>query len=250
MTLLLSGVGQAKADLMYNNGPINGTVDAWTISQGDQVSDSFTLSSATTVTGVQFGVWAIPGDTMTSVDWAISTGPTGGGVGDGSQPSGIIASGTASTSTAFQYTSVYGYDIDLINFSLSTPVAAGTYYLSLQNAVVPSGNSSYWDENEGPSTAYENYYGNLANASIPGTTGSESFQLYGSAVPEPSSARSFSDGLVQFDRVRMESAQAGNCLSLPSPVRLGGMRCPLAGFERGTGQGLAIHCCCCPCCWR
>jgi PEP-CTERM motif len=185
--VVLAG-GQARAALMYDNGPINGGVDAFTINFGYQVSDSFTMSSATTVTGVQFGLWAAPGDTISSVDWAISTGPTGGGVADGNPPSGIIASGTASTSSVFQNSNGFGYDLDEVNFSLNVPLGVGTYFLSLSNAVMSNGDPGYWDENNGPSSAYQSTIGSLANIDVPNTTGSESFQIYGgSAVPEPSS---------------------------------------------------------------
>jgi hypothetical protein len=175
--------------LLYDNGPINGTVDAFTINFGYQVSNSFTLAQASQLTGVQFGTWQLPGDKTTAVDWTISTGPTGGGVGDGSQPSGIIASGTASTTdTLFSSSNPYEYQLDEITFPLSLTLAPGTYYLSLQNGVVNTGDPVYWDANNGPSTAYENYIGLLnGNSEDPG--GSESFQIYGTpaTVPEPTS---------------------------------------------------------------
>ena len=34
----------ATADTLYDNGPYNGTTDAWAINFGQSVSDSFTLS--------------------------------------------------------------------------------------------------------------------------------------------------------------------------------------------------------------
>jgi PEP-CTERM motif len=181
---------------LYDNGPINGNIDAWTINFGFQLSNSFTLTQPSNLTGVQFGVWAFPGDSLTSVDWAISTGPTGSGVGDGSQPSGIIASGTASTSSAFQFTNSFGYDIDEINFPLNVSLAAGTYYLSLQNAVVASNNPIFWDQNNGPSLAYENSIGLLnGNTDFDPPGGSESFQIFGTippaTVPEPASMALF-----------------------------------------------------------
>ncbi len=169
---------------MYDNGPINGTLASIAISQGGQISDSFTLSQTTNLTGVQFGVDLHHGDQLTSVGWTISTGPTGDGVGDGNQPIGIIASGTATTSTTFQSNDSIGDDLDEINFTLNTTLPAGTYYLSLQNAVVTGGHAAVWDMNNGPSTAFGSKIGNLANTTGPGTTGSESFQLFG-FVPPP-----------------------------------------------------------------
>ena len=55
----------------YNNGPINGTVDAWTINFGYIVSDTF-VPDANTVTGFMAGLWEFPGDTLTSLGWTIT----------------------------------------------------------------------------------------------------------------------------------------------------------------------------------
>ncbi len=46
----------------YEDGPINGTTDAWTINFGYVVSDTFTVpSNSTAVTGFDFGAWEYPG---------------------------------------------------------------------------------------------------------------------------------------------------------------------------------------------
>src|ERR1700679_2766713 len=64
---------------IYNDGPINGTVDAWTINEDFFVGDSFTVSSgASTISGMQFGAWLFPGDTLESVQVWISSEPLGG----------------------------------------------------------------------------------------------------------------------------------------------------------------------------
>jgi PEP-CTERM motif len=184
LALLLGGVGQAKADLVYDNGPINGTITGWTINFGYVVSDSFTVSSATSLTGAQIGLWAAPGDdNPTSVQWSIGSATYGSD----------ISSGTGVLSSTYQYTNGYGYDILKSTFSLTGSVAAGTtYWFTLQNAVLPSGNPIYWDQNNGPSTAYENSVGQLTPPN-----GSESFQLYGtSAVPEPSTVTLLTIGVV------------------------------------------------------
>jgi len=48
----------ALAGEIYNDGPINGTVDGWTINFGFVVGDSFTVSAGTsTINGIQFGAW-------------------------------------------------------------------------------------------------------------------------------------------------------------------------------------------------
>ena len=70
----------------YDNGPINGTTDAWTINFGYIVSDSFTIDGDHPVEGFSFGVWEFPGDVVTSVDWSITSSENSGTV---------FASGTA-----------------------------------------------------------------------------------------------------------------------------------------------------------
>ncbi len=123
----------------YDNGPINGTTDAWTINFGYVVSDTFTLASAGTVTGVSFGVWEFPGDTMQTVDYTITSTENGTGVGL-----------TVNVSDKFISTNQFGYNIDLISFnSGGVPLAAGTYWLNLYNATVASGDPVFWDENSG-----------------------------------------------------------------------------------------------------
>ena len=63
---------------LYDNGAINGTTDGWTINFGFVVSDTFTLSTASTVTGLNFGAWVFPGDTLTSAEVSITSSEFGG----------------------------------------------------------------------------------------------------------------------------------------------------------------------------
>jgi hypothetical protein len=167
--VVLAGVvgaaGAGQSAVLYSNGPINGTINAWTINYGYAVSDSFTLTQAATVTGVDFGVWAFPGDTMTSVDWGITSAA-------GTYP----ITGTATVNTTYLSTNGYGYDLLTASFSLPQTLAAGTYYLALQNASASNADPIYWDENNGPSAATENTLGPI---------GSQAFTVYGSSAPEP-----------------------------------------------------------------
>src|SRR6202167_5042953 len=68
----------ATAQTLYSNGPVNGTTDAWTINFGFVVSDTFTLSSASTVTGVNFYAWLVGTDTIQSAEIAITSSEFGG----------------------------------------------------------------------------------------------------------------------------------------------------------------------------
>jgi hypothetical protein len=182
----------ASAGVLYDNGPINGGIIAWTINEGFAVTDSFELATNSTVTGVNFGAWAFGGDTPLSVDWIISTSNAFDG-------STSVGSGTASLTNAFQVTNGYGYNVYQSNFSVgSRQLNAGTYWLQLQNAVTTNAYPLYWDENDGLSLAYENTIGQLGSGSDP-PGGSESFQILGAvgtATPEPSSLALFGSGIL------------------------------------------------------
>jgi len=167
--------------IIYNNGPANGSVDAWTINFGYIVSDTFTLASTNTVSGFDFTVWAYPGDTALTVDWSITSAEFGGTT---------YGSGTASLTSSFISSNQYGYDIDSLSASgLNVVVGAGTYWLNLQNATTAFGDPLFWDENSGLSSASESAIGTIA---------SEAFDIRGQGPesPEPSSILLFGSGIL------------------------------------------------------
>jgi len=96
---LLMAAPASAGNLLYDNGPINGTINGWSISNGSQTSDSFILSSDSTLTGARIGLWLYPGDTATSVDWLIGT----------TQYGQDISSGTSALSNVFQFTNPYHF---------------------------------------------------------------------------------------------------------------------------------------------
>jgi hypothetical protein len=179
----------------YDNGPINGTTDAWTINFGYVVSDSFT-GDGNTESQFYFGVWEFPGDSMSSVQWSITSGENSGTV---------YASGTSSVTDTFISTNQYGYNVDLImvsDLNLSTTNGA-TYWLNLQNASVPSGDPVYWDENSGVGcggTGGGENCPSQASESAVGTIPSEAFtigaQTTGQETPEPSNFLLFASGIL------------------------------------------------------
>lgn len=192
LALLAVAVVPASADL-YTNGPVNGTENASIIDGGYAVGNSFVLTSASTVIGVDFGAWTITGDSVTSVQWSIGTTP-----GDGS-----LGGGVANTTDSFLFNNGLGFDIASDSFSTgSVNLGAGTYYLTLQNAttVVQSNEDVAWDLNNGPSSAFQNngscaplVYCNMAfgdpgnQTNIPGSN-SDAFTIQGTTgtvTPEP-----------------------------------------------------------------
>jgi hypothetical protein len=170
----------ADSALYSNVGPGsygNGTDGAYYINGGYAVTDSFALSQNSLVSGVTFALWLSPGDTLTSVDWAITPDPFGG------TPE---ASGTATVFSNTYITSWFGsYDIDRESIALpNLPLSAGTYWFQLANAVSAGGNSVSWDESDGPSIAQQTWYGNeFQQTSDSSMAGSETFTF---TTPEPS----------------------------------------------------------------
>ncbi len=178
-TCLLSST-TASAGVIYDNGPINGTLGAWTIDEGIAASDSFLLTSSATLTGVDFGDWIDPGATPVSVQWGIGTSP------DYTNSAGGGGSPVAALTNVFLGTNGAGYDMYTSSFSLpDITLPAGTYWLSLQNATTSNGDYLYWDINNGTSVAYVSTIGNVANVLFPGSN-SDAFQIL-SSVPEPAS---------------------------------------------------------------
>jgi hypothetical protein len=184
---LVLAVSPAMADTLYSNGPINGTVDAWTINFGFAVSDSFGLAADPKVRNLHMGVWLLPGDSLaspsvTSVQMDIGTTAFGTDIFSGL----IFASGQTNL-----FVNGFGLQVAIVDFTFADiNIGAGTYWLTLSNATVPSGNPVYWDENSGPSSAFENTLGSIPSESFTLTGGSDT------TTPEPSSILLFASGIL------------------------------------------------------
>jgi hypothetical protein len=176
-------IAPAAAQTVYENGPINGNVDAWTINMGFVIDDSFYVSTPSTqVSGLSFGAWLTAGDTLESAEVSITTQPNGGTT-YFDQTVNFTQTGCALNNYSFDVCTETG------SFAPVT-LSNGTYFLNLMNALTAEGNPVYWDENSGigchsqgcPSVAYPDSF-----EPIP----SEAFTILGtsqtSAAPEPSS---------------------------------------------------------------
>jgi uncharacterized repeat protein (TIGR03803 family) len=169
-----TGPGQGSGTV-YENGPINGNTDAWTINFGFVASDTFTVpSDGSPVTGMSFGAWLSPGDTLSQVEISITSGPNGGT---------FYFDQYVNFSQPGCNVNEYGYNVCAVTTSFNGPTLnAGTYWVNLQNASTSSSDPAYWDENSGvgcmsdgcPSQADENNVGTIP---------SESFTMLGSTGP-------------------------------------------------------------------
>jgi hypothetical protein len=197
LCLTLAAVPAMAQGPVYDNGPVNGQVDAWTINFGFAVSDTFHLSAASSVEDITFWAWVEPGDVVTSTE--VQLGSNG-------YFSNNLFDGTVSLTQSNCFTNNFGFDVCAEHGTFAdTDLGPGNYTLTLQNATTEDGNPLYWDENSGvgctspgcPSSAQENTLG-----SIP----SEAFTLSGSGTttstsgsgttPEPSSIMLFGSGIL------------------------------------------------------
>ena len=162
---------------VYDNGPPNGEVDAWTINFEFVVSDTLYLASNDTcIDGVIFTVWLFPGDTLLSADVTISSDLYG-------FPDSY-GGGSLVTAETDCFENGWGYNVctETVPFTgngITPPLASGTYYVNIQAAQTscpPGGcninygngstDAAYWDENSGPSLAYENTVGSIPSESF------------------------------------------------------------------------------------
>jgi hypothetical protein len=191
LAVLLTAI-PASAQILYENGPINGETDAWTINFGFVISDTFTISTGnSTVGGLSFGAWLTPGDTLESAEVSITSELDGGTV-YFDQVVNFTQSGC--------FLNNYAYDVCTETGTFNGPTLNnGTYWLNLQNGVTTDGDPVYWDENSGVGCHSPGCPSEAGNGAL-GTLPSEAFTILGTAgtgsTPEPGSLLLFAGGLV------------------------------------------------------
>ena len=150
---------------IYENGPVNGNANAWAISHGYVVADSFNSNEAHTITGFEFYVWTCWNSVPLTVDWAIVSTKSGNPV--------LRARGTAKLADTFLFYNWYGCEVrkEVVS-GLDVRLNEGfeTYWLVLQNATSTNPDAYvHWDENSGvgcyswgcPSKAWQNAEGTI-----------------------------------------------------------------------------------------
>jgi uncharacterized repeat protein (TIGR03803 family) len=150
----------------YDNGPVNGQVDAWTINFGFAASDTIQVNGSVSI---QFWAWLEPGDTITNVEVQI---------GSSGYFSNNLFDGVVSLTQSSCFTNDFGFDVCLVSGNFTGPTLNGNDWITLANANTADGNPVYWDENSGvgcmspgcPSQAQENTIGTIP---------SEAFTLQG-----------------------------------------------------------------------
>ncbi len=194
LAFALTAIVPAAAQLVYENGPINGNEDAWTINFGYIVSDTFTLvNPSTTITGFSFGAWLFPGDVLTSAEIFITSQEFGG-----TTYFDQVVNFTQSGCTL----NTFGFDVCEESSTFHGPTLnAGTYWLNLENASVPNGDPVYWDENAGVGCHSQGCPSQPSENSL-GTILSEAFSMYGGtntgsgSTPEPGGLLLFGSGVL------------------------------------------------------
>ena len=212
--------GAANADILYQNpNPISSSatdVDGFTINFGFSVSDSFDLGSSSTLSSADFLALNFTGDQISAVDWIISSDAGGAGT--------VFGQGIGtSVSDVFQGVSALGLDMNLDTFSLGNlDLSAGTYWLTLENAVATNDDAAYWNQGGGSSQAWEdtvglmtvdNNCGGFGGPPLGGPLAScaETFRINGTSgvtVPEPITLSFFGAGLVGAAALRRRKAKS------------------------------------------
>lgn len=190
----------AAASIVYSNGPTNGAIGGQSINFGQAIANSFTLAEPAIITGFSFGGNTFAGDTITSVNFGLSslldfpsnmTALTAGPLIASPEPTFDVRNYTASFSAVY--------------------LTAGTYYFSLQNAATVGSSLAFWDVNNGPSMAFSQSGGMIFPFS-----NSEAFTLTSDSVPAVPEPATWAMMLLGFGGIGAEMRRRRR----PSAVRI------------------------------
>ena len=136
---LLAVPARAQTDL-YDNGPVNGQALGFTINFGQSVSDTFTLTANSSVNGMTFWAWMWPGTTIENVEIQFGSSAFGNDFFD--QVVGVSPSSC--------FSNQYGFNVCEESASFNgVDLNAGTYWMTLSNAVTNNLDQAFWDVNSG-----------------------------------------------------------------------------------------------------
>src|SRR5208283_4371227 len=124
-----------------------------------------------------FGAWLFPGDVLQTVEISITSSEFGG-----TTYFDQVVNFTQSGCSGNQY----GFNVcTATSGNISGPnLAAGTYWVNLQNAVVNTGDPIYWDENSGIGCSGQGCPSEASENSV-GTIPSEAFTIGGATCQYP-----------------------------------------------------------------
>jgi hypothetical protein len=177
---------------LYSDGPVNATLNAYTIDFGITVSDSFGVpSGGAMITGLCFYAWVSQGDFPEEIEQASVTSLEDGGTSYfnsmlpltcqlycafGKSVNGGTCGLCSAPGCSLGPSDVYECTASINPFFLSGP---GTYWLNFQNAVSVLGGPVSWDQNNGvlcwPSAVCPS---SASDALVVGPIPPESFDIY------------------------------------------------------------------------
>ncbi|MES2758349.1 MAG: PEP-CTERM sorting domain-containing protein [Pseudomonadota bacterium] len=166
-SFVIASTGSAAE--IYQNGSLNGTFNADSITPPQSVSDSFIVSSAARVTAATIGLWTAPGTLPATLSYSFGTSAFASDRGFG----------TTALTSVYAFTNNFGLDVYLSSFAVDATFAAGEYWLTLGNGFNDAGGSIFWDINFGPSQSQ------FSNSGGTGSIDSHYFLLTGDATTDP-----------------------------------------------------------------
>jgi hypothetical protein len=181
----------------YNNGPTNGTSNAFFVDVY-AVTDSFVAPRGSDfVFGFSFAEWVPAGAIPLSVDWSMGTSSfaSDNGSGTGSISFNLLCTNGQPFNGGL-CGGGFGYDVynSFVGTGHIVLNPGSTYWLTLTNATDNFGGRDSWDINSGPSTAYHSQLGQVPSESF--TITAESATTTTGATPEPTSIMLLGSGVL------------------------------------------------------